>query len=49
MSYIIQDWCGNVLLNGQAFDSFEEGWAWILENILDEDNAYDDYFVVEVL
>lgn len=58
----IQDWAGNVLdyrgkfLKSElavpmAFDSFEDGWGWIYENIpegAEGDGTYDDIFVVEL-
>ena len=53
----ISDWAGNILdINGRflrpsivipmPFATFEEGWAWIRENVPDEDNAHDDVEVV---
>lgn len=46
--YIIQDWAGNILFNGKEFETFEDGWGFILENVEDEnDNTYDDYFVIQ--
>ena len=47
-TFIIQDWMSNILFNGKTFGSFEEGWGFIYENVADEDNAYDDYYVLEV-
>jgi hypothetical protein len=45
--WIIIDWANNLVNTGGAtFDSFEDGWGWIYEHVPDEDNAYDDYFVV---
>lgn len=46
--FYIQDWAGNVMFDGKQFDNFEDGWAFIQENIEDVDNAYDDIFVVPV-
>lgn len=43
--FIIKDWMGNILFGGKEFKSFEDGWGYIYENVADEDNAYDDYFV----
>ena len=43
--YTIIDWTGNTLFNGKTFKSFDDGWSYITENVSDEDNAYDDYFV----
>ena len=45
--FIIVDWVNNVMFDGKEFDSFDDGWAFIYENIEDKDNAYDDVFVIE--
>jgi len=45
--FIIEDWAGNVMFNGKEFETFDDGWCYISEHIVDEDNAYDDVFVVE--
>lgn len=48
-NYIIEDWAGNRLFKDKSFDSFEEGWEFIYENIKEdspEDGTYDDYYVV---
>lgn len=37
-----------LLFGGITFDSFEDGWGWIYENVSEEDNAYDDLFVREL-
>lgn len=47
MSWIIEDWAGNVMFDGKTFETFEDGWSYIFENIKDEDNAYDDVGVYE--
>lgn len=45
----IVDWANNyVNTGGETFDSFEDGWTWIYEFVPDEDNAYDDLFVVPI-
>ena len=44
--WIIIDWAYNRLFPKMEFESFEDGWEFIYENIEDEDNAYDDIFVV---
>lgn len=49
--FYIQDWAGNVLLNGQAFNTFEDAWDYIYSELtdkldLDEDD-YQDYYVVQ--
>jgi len=42
------DWAGNeVNTGGKTFDTFDDGWAWIRANVRDENNAYDDLFVLE--
>jgi hypothetical protein len=49
--WIIQDWAGNHLFTDKVFDSFEDGWDFIYENIKEEtedDGTYDDYYVVEL-
>jgi hypothetical protein len=49
--WIIQDWAGNHLFTDKVFDSFEDGWDFIYENVKEEtedDGTYDDYFVVEL-
>jgi hypothetical protein len=54
--FIIQDWAGNHLFKDKKFDSFEDGWEFIYENVdnsvyeqtnKEDDNAYQDYFVIE--
>ena len=45
--YIIEDWAGNRISPNKVFDSFEDGWEWIMENIEEEeeeDGTYDDYY-----
>ncbi len=47
--YIIQDWAGNHLFKDKEFDSFEEGWEFIYENVQEEtedDGTYEDLYVV---
>lgn len=44
--WIIIDWAYNRLFPKMEFESFEDGWDFIYENIEDEDNAYEDIFVV---
>lgn len=49
--YIIQDWAGNRLFPNDIFDTFEEGWDFIRENVEEdspEDGTFDDYYVVEL-
>ena len=44
--WIIMDWVYNRMFVTKEFESFEDGWEFIYENIEDVDNAYDDIFVV---
>jgi hypothetical protein len=55
MKYVILSWMGSVLFDGKTFDSFEEGWGFIYENVPlpdpDDPNYdcwYDDFYVEEV-
>lgn len=49
MSWIIQDWAGNVLFNGQTFPSFDDGWEHIYLAFPDEsEDFYGEYYVVPV-
>ena len=43
--YKIYGWIGKVALYEDEFDSFEEAWAFVYENVEDVDNAYDDIYV----
>jgi hypothetical protein len=52
--FIIKDWAGNRMFPDNEFDSFEEGWGFVYENVdnsqYDEnenDNVYQDIFVLE--
>ena len=51
MSFIIEDWAGNVLFDGRTFETFEDAWSFIYENDPfpddDSDNKFDDYEVVK--
>jgi hypothetical protein len=46
MNYILIDWCGNHLHPDREFDSFEDGWGFIRETYTDENDSYDDLFIV---
>ncbi len=46
MKYIIHDWASNIMFNGIEFNSFEDGWEYVFENIEDEEE-YQDIYVVE--
>lgn len=52
--YIITDWANNHLFKNKTFDTFDEGWEFIYENVdnskyeetnNEDDNVYQDYFV----
>ena len=45
MKYLVVDWCSNIMFDGQEFDDFENAWAFIHENISDEE-TYQDIYVV---
>jgi hypothetical protein len=44
--FIIQDWAGNHLFQKEEFETFEDGWSFLLEQFPDEEN-FEDYFVIE--
>ncbi len=53
--HIITDWAGNEMFNGKLFDSFEDAWEYIYENVdnskyeetgNDNDNVYQEYAVI---
>lgn len=49
--YIIEDWACNRIFPDKKFDTFEEAWDYIYENIkedFEDDGTYEEYFVVEV-
>lgn len=31
--YVIQDWAGNVMFDGQEFKSFEDAWDFLLDQV----------------
>lgn len=46
--HVIVDWTGKRLFPDKEFDSFEEGWDFVYENIHEEyegDGAYEDIYV----
>lgn len=54
--FIIQDWAGNHLFRDKVFNSFDDAWDFIYENVdnseFDEtqnnnDDNYQEYFVIE--
>jgi len=47
--WIIEDWAGNRMFSNEEFETYEEGWEFIYENIQEEyegDGTYDDVYVV---
>lgn len=46
--YVIKDWAGNTLFNGERFDTFDDAWAYIYDNVDDEgdESTFDDYTVI---
>ena len=55
LQYAIKDWAGNRMFPNKTFDSFEEGWEFIHENVdnsaydksgKENDNVYQDIYVV---
>lgn len=46
--WIITDWAGNHLFINEAFESFEDGWEFIYENIKQEnEDGWSSYFVIK--
>ena len=54
-TFIITDWDGNHLFKDKEFETFEEGWEYIYENVdnskydeteNEDDNEYQEYYVV---
>ena len=47
MKYLISDWAGNVLFDGQTFDSFNDAWGFLYEQFPDwEHEDFEDYYVL---
>jgi len=55
--FMIQDWAGNRMFPENTFDTFEDGWEFIDENVDnsefdksgdENDNALQDIYVVEM-
>lgn len=53
--FIITDWAGNHLFKDKEFETFEEGWEYIYENVDnskydetgdEDDNEYQEYYVI---
>jgi hypothetical protein len=56
-TYIIKDWAGNHLFIDKKFESFDDGWEFIYENIdnslydktnNDNDDNYQEYYVIKL-
>ena len=56
-TFIIQDWAGNRMFPDKTFESFEDGWRFVYENVdnskfdlsgNDDDDEFQDIYVVEV-
>lgn len=56
VSFIIQDWAGNRMFPDKTFESFEDGWEFVYENVDnskfdlsgdDDDSVFQDIYVVE--
>ena len=52
--WIIEDWAGNRMFPDKTFDSFDDAWDYIYENVdnskydesgNEDDNVYQDIFV----
>ena len=43
--FIIEDWAGNILFKGERFDTFDDAWAFIYENVDDEEFHQDLYVI----
>lgn len=55
-TFIIIDWAGNHLFKDKEFETFEEGWEYIYENVNnskydetgnEDDNEYQEYYVIK--
>jgi len=53
---MIQDWAGNRMFPEMTFDTFEDGWAYVDENVDnreyelsgdDDDDVLQDIYVIE--
>lgn len=45
MIHIIEDWAGNHLFKDRTFDSFEDGWDFLMEQFPNDEDL-QDYYVV---
>ena len=46
--YIIEDWAGNHLFRDNVFDSFDDGWCFLMEEFPEDDGTLEDYFVIPI-
>lgn len=48
--WIITDWTNAVKFDGKLFESFEDGWDFLLETFPngDSDRTFDEFFVYHV-
>ena len=46
MKYGIFDWTNNRIYDHKDFETFEDAWGHIYDNVTDTDNAYDEYYVL---
>lgn len=46
--FIITDWMNNHLFIEKEFSDFDDAWCFIYSNISDDDDAYDDYIVIQI-
>ena len=45
--YEIRDWANNLLFDGKQFETFEDGWDFIMQQFPGEEDL-GDYYVEEV-
>ena len=45
--YIIKDWADNLIFGNKEFDTFEDAWGFVYEQISDEE-TYQDIFVDQI-
>ena len=45
MKFVIEDWAGNELYKHGEFDTFEDGWDYLVEHFSEEE--HQDLYVIE--
>jgi hypothetical protein len=45
--FIVQDWAGNHLFREKVFDSYEDGWDFLLETF-PEDEDLQEYYIIPI-